>query len=119
MLKYYAWISFILFILLWLFGISLIHIYINNFFIKFILDGLLFIFLIIIHGWLSTKILSKKEASPPLRRPVGKMTLPLYDPDHEDYRLTLDEASEIISDHLAAPESCFKFIYLFAYCHCS
>ena len=43
------------------------------------------------------------------------MTLPLYDPDHEDYRLTLDEASEIISDHLAAPESCFKFIYLFGF----
>jgi hypothetical protein len=115
MLKYYAWISFILFILLWIFGILLIHIYINNLFLNFILDGLLFFFLLIIHGWISSKILYKKEASPPLRRPVGKMTLPLYDPDHEDYRLTLDESSEIISDHLAEKESCFKFIYLFGF----
>jgi hypothetical protein len=55
-IKTYAWISLIIFIFLWLAGILLIHLYFDNFFTKLILGGLLFFFLLIIHGWLSSKI---------------------------------------------------------------
>ncbi len=60
-IKAYAWISFIIFISLWLAGILFIHLNISNFFIKFILGGLLFMLLFIIHGWLSSKIISPKK----------------------------------------------------------
>ena len=46
-IKTYAWISLLIFIFLWLAVILLIHLYFDNFFIKFILSGLLFFFLLI------------------------------------------------------------------------
>ncbi len=58
-MKFFAWLSLLSFIFLFLAGLVIIGLYFDNFFLRFILSGLLFFLLLIIFGWINSKIISK------------------------------------------------------------